>query len=92
MRACWSVIRFSSGSGGGAEAIGQLGAQLGQLADLAGARDPPVDLDLGLLVGDVVGGHVGVDVDVEPHGLGQLVLLDRAVAAIPRTASSSICM
>ena len=69
MRACWSVSRLSSGSGGGPKRSAQLLAQLLQLGDLAGGGDPAVDVDLGLLVGDVVGRHVGVDVDVEAHGL-----------------------
>src|SRR3954471_7346932 len=56
-----------------AEAVLKLLAQRLQLGDLARAGDAAVDVDLRLLVGDVVGGHVRVDVDVEAHGL-RLVL------------------
>src|SRR5919201_5499249 len=51
------------------EAILQLVAQRRQLGHLAGGADAPVDVDLGLLVRDVVGGHVGVHVDVQAHRL-----------------------
>src|SRR3954470_17241963 len=62
-----------------AEAILELLPQSAELGDLAGARDAPVDVDLRLLVGDVVGRHVGVDVDVEAHGL-RLVFSREALA------------
>src|SRR3954468_15376023 len=62
-----------------AEAVLELLAQSAELGDFAGARDAPVDVDLRLLVGDVVGRHVGVDVDVEAHGL-RLVISREALA------------
>src|SRR3954451_7002490 len=62
-----------------AEAVLELLAQSAELGDFAGARDAPVDVDLRLLVGDVVGRHVGVDVDVEAHGL-RLVMSREALA------------
>ena len=64
------AMRFASGSGSRAEAVLELVAQQPEVGDLARARDPAVHVDLGLLVGDVVGRDVGVDVDVEAHGLG----------------------
>ena len=73
MRACWSAMRLRSGSGDVAEAVLELLAQRHQVGHLAGAGDPAVDVDLGLLVGDVVRRHVGVDVDVEAHGLPLLL-------------------
>ena len=57
------------------EPIGKLGAQLVQVGDLARACDPPVHLDLGLLVRDVIRGDVRVDVDVEADRLGQVAVL-----------------
>src|SRR4051812_5248828 len=62
-----------------AEAVLELLAQRLQLGDLARPGDAPVDVDLRLLVGDVVGGHVRVDVDVEAHGL-RLVLAREPLA------------
>src|SRR3954467_1039505 len=62
-----------------AEAVLELLAQRLQLGDLARAGDAPVDVYLRLLVGDVVGRHVRVDVDVEAHGL-RLVLAREALA------------
>src|SRR5579875_2542828 len=51
------------------EAVLELLAQQHQIGHLARPGDPPVHVDLRLLVGDVVGGHVGVDVDVQAHRL-----------------------
>src|SRR4051794_6979612 len=65
-----------------AEAVLELLAQRLQLGHLARAGDAAVDVDLRLLVGDVVGGHVRVDVDVEAHGLR--LLLAREPLALPR--------
>src|SRR4051794_36702709 len=48
--------------GHGAEAVLELGPELLEQRDVAGGGDPPVDVDLRLLVGDVVRGHVGIDV------------------------------
>ena len=72
------------------EAVLELLAQALDVGHLERAREPAVDVDLRLLVGDVVGRHVGVDVHVEPHRLGQLAVALAGSAA--RTASSSICM
>ena len=71
IRACWSVIRFSSGSGISPKRSSSSVAQLDQLGVLARARDPAVHVDLRLLVRDVVRGHVRVDVDVQAHRLGR---------------------
>ena len=71
-----------------AEAVLELVAQRDQLGDLARGGDPAVDVDLRLLVGDVVGRHVGVDVDVEPHRLG--APRRRSPRLARATASSSI--
>ena len=68
-----------------AEAVAKLVAQGAQLAGLARPRDPPVDVDLRRLERDVVGGQVGVDVDVEPH----LRPRRRAGAALGRASSST---
>ena len=84
-------MRFSQRLGDRAEAVLELVAQLLELGDLVRAGDAAVHVDLGLLVGDVVGRDVGVDVDVEAHGLG-LVVGARRSASAARTASSSICM
>src|SRR4051794_11452204 len=66
-----------------AEAVLELLAQRPELGDLARARDAAVHVDLRLLVRDVVGGDVRVDVDVEAHRLG-LVLGRCAVAGADR--------
>src|SRR3954470_7636026 len=66
-----------------AEAVLELLAQRPELGDLARARDAAVHVDLRLLVRDVVGGDVRVDVDVEAHGLG-LVLGRRAIPGADR--------
>src|SRR3954470_8829985 len=52
-----------------AEAVFELLAQRAELGHLARARHAAMDVDLRLLVGDVVGRDVGVDVDVEAYGL-----------------------
>ena len=76
-----------------AEAVLELLAQQLEVGDVDGARDPPVDVDLRLLVGDVVGGHVGVDVDVHaaPARPSRRAPSPAAFSAAA-TASSSICM
>ena len=70
MRARWSVIRFVSGSGSGPKRSSSSSRSSLELGDVARAGDAAVDVDLRLLVGDVVGRDVGVDVDVEAHRLG----------------------
>ena len=80
IRARCSASRFSSGSGTGAETILELLAQLLHVGDLDGRRDAAVHLDLCLLVRDVVGRHICVDVDVQAHRVRRL----RAVAVLRR--------
>src|SRR4051794_24826788 len=66
-----------------AEAVLELLAQRPELGDLAPARDGGGHVDLRLLVGDVGGGDVRVDVDVGAPGLG-LVPGRRAIAGADR--------
>ena len=67
MRASWARMRFSTGSGGAPKRSVQLDLDVAQLVDGLGQRDAAVDVELGRLVGDVVGRHVGVEREVEPH-------------------------
>ena len=56
------------GLGHRAEAILGGGAELAQLVLRLGEREPPVEVDLLRLAGDVVGGHVGVHLRLDAHG------------------------
>ena len=71
MRACWSAMQVRAAAAGtGPKRSSSSSRSTREVGDLARAGDAAVHVDLRLLVGDVVGRDVGVDVDVEAHRLG----------------------
>ena len=68
MRASWARMRFSTGSGSSPKRSVELDLDVAQLVDGLGQRDAAVDVELGGLVGHVVGRHVGVEREIEAHG------------------------
>jgi len=95
IRARCSASRFSSGSGTGPKRSSSSARSCSDVGDLEGAGDAPVDVDLRLLVGDVVGRDVRIDVDVESHRLRALPPAGAIVAGFalgfgdrPRRASA----